>query len=63
MSAIWAWLIGPESDCLRMVSAGMVLVVWLSGGRLSAPAPHPPAGAPGAQRQRPNDMGRNGWEG
>jgi len=29
MSAIWEWLIGPESDCLRVVSAAVAIGVWV----------------------------------
>jgi len=33
MNAIWEWLVGPQSDCLRLVSALAVLVAWMAQRR------------------------------
>jgi len=50
MSAIWEWLVGPQSDCLRLVSAALLLVAWLTTRR-----PSPAAGCAGHSAPPPGD--------
>jgi len=58
MSAVWEWLIGPESDCLRFVSAAIAIGVWvwattpLPGGRLTPPTPPLPLSPQTTRRGR-----------
>lgn len=39
MSEVWEWLVGPQSDCLRLVSAMVLLVAWLNSARARPPVP------------------------
>jgi len=59
MSAIWEWLIGPESDCLRVVSAAVAIGVWVwatTHGR-DARATDRPGGMRDADDDRDGDGG------
>ena len=33
MSEVWAWLLGPQSDCARLLSALAVLLTWIGTRR------------------------------